>query len=179
MARIITSPFSRCGLYLPRLSTFLDFALVPRLQNPKLPHLAIAHLIIFILRGSFPHLCMYLQHLPVIFLHPSNRRKVATGSLKGGFISIGLTDKDKKEVIKGHRYISQIPFLCNIIFYSAILSFMQITNIIEAGSSIFGSSASKPTVGFGSSSATQSGGLFGQKPLFGSSTQQSSLFGWF
>uniref|UniRef100_A0A915APT2 Nuclear pore complex protein Nup98-Nup96 n=1 Tax=Parascaris univalens TaxID=6257 RepID=A0A915APT2_PARUN len=45
------------------------------------------------------------------------------------------------------------------------------------GSSIFGSSSSKPTVGFGSTSTTQSGGLFGQKPLFGSSTQQSSLFG--
>ncbi|KHN86939.1 Nuclear pore complex protein Nup98-Nup96 [Toxocara canis] len=51
------------------------------------------------------------------------------------------------------------------------------TSAFGTGSSLFGSSAAKPTVGFGSPSTAQSGSLFGQKPLFGASTQPTSLFG--
>ena len=52
--------------------------------------------------------------------------------------------------------------------------------LLVAGSSLFGTPA-KPTVGFATQQTAQSSTLFGQKPLFGSSTptQTTSIFGTF
>uniref|UniRef100_A0A0R3RH94 Nuclear pore complex protein Nup98-Nup96 n=1 Tax=Elaeophora elaphi TaxID=1147741 RepID=A0A0R3RH94_9BILA len=51
------------------------------------------------------------------------------------------------------------------------------TSAFGAGSSLFGSSANRPTTGFGAQTTTQSTGLFGQKSIFGSPGQSTSLFG--
>ncbi|KAL4003183.1 Nucleoporin autopeptidase family protein [Acanthocheilonema viteae] len=51
------------------------------------------------------------------------------------------------------------------------------TSAFGAGSSLFGSSANRPTTGFGTQTTTQSTGLFGQKSIFGSPGQSTSLFG--
>lgn len=51
------------------------------------------------------------------------------------------------------------------------------TSAFGAGSSLFGSSTNRPTTGFGTQTTTQSTGLFGQKSIFGSPGQSTSLFG--
>uniref|UniRef100_A0A915Q2U3 Nuclear pore complex protein Nup98-Nup96 n=1 Tax=Setaria digitata TaxID=48799 RepID=A0A915Q2U3_9BILA len=51
------------------------------------------------------------------------------------------------------------------------------TSAFGAGSSLFGSSANRPATGFGAQTTTQSTGLFGQKSIFGSPGQSTSLFG--
>ncbi|CAG9539116.1 unnamed protein product [Cercopithifilaria johnstoni] len=51
------------------------------------------------------------------------------------------------------------------------------TSAFGAGSSLFGSSTNRSTTGFGTQTTTQSTGLFGQKSIFGSPGQSTSLFG--
>ncbi|MCP9259431.1 Cell division cycle protein 16-like protein [Dirofilaria immitis] len=51
------------------------------------------------------------------------------------------------------------------------------TSAFGAGSSLFGSSANRPATAFGTQVTTQSTGLFGQKSIFGSPGQSTSLFG--
>uniref|UniRef100_A0A1I7VTA0 Nuclear pore complex protein Nup98-Nup96 n=1 Tax=Loa loa TaxID=7209 RepID=A0A1I7VTA0_LOALO len=51
------------------------------------------------------------------------------------------------------------------------------TSAFGASSSLFGSSANRPPTGFGTQTTTQSTGLFGQKSIFGSPGQSTSLFG--
>uniref|UniRef100_A0A1I8EGQ7 Nuclear pore complex protein Nup98-Nup96 n=1 Tax=Wuchereria bancrofti TaxID=6293 RepID=A0A1I8EGQ7_WUCBA len=51
------------------------------------------------------------------------------------------------------------------------------TSAFGAGSSLFGSSTNRQTTGFGTQTTTQSTGLFGQKSIFGSPGQSTSLFG--
>uniref|UniRef100_A0A8R1U0N8 Nuclear pore complex protein Nup98-Nup96 n=1 Tax=Onchocerca volvulus TaxID=6282 RepID=A0A8R1U0N8_ONCVO len=51
------------------------------------------------------------------------------------------------------------------------------TSAFGTGSSLFGSAANRPATGFGTQTTTQSTGLFGQKSIFGSPGQSTSLFG--
>ncbi|VDO28688.1 unnamed protein product [Onchocerca flexuosa] len=51
------------------------------------------------------------------------------------------------------------------------------TSAFGTGSSLFGSASNRPTTGFGTQTTTQSTGLFGQKSIFGSPGQSTSLFG--
>lgn len=83
-------------------------------------------------------------------------------------------------------YISSLLFLNSVFLVSkmflyknsfSFFVFTTVTFFIIASSSLFGSSANRPTTGFGTQTTAQSTSLFGQKSIFGSPGQSTSLFG--